>query len=193
MIERLDQLTIKEFVDLICGDTGVLVRKGEFVNPEKLAKAKRDIVFEYRMVTDKIGAASDLSVAEKMVKASISAVVFGICHNLTALKEFRLVRSILHEYGVGTESMDDARITAEVKSRYERAKMDIDKSKQEMGKHESYNGNIRDDFDAQTAALMAHFKFQIDTAAMKASVYAHLVARYHQEVKAMLDAAKKRV
>ena len=51
---------------------------------------------------------------------------------------------------------------------------------------------IRAQFDAQTAAIMAHFKFQIDPATIKATLYANLVARHNREIKAQMAALKKK-
>lgn len=38
---------------------------------------------------------------------------------------------------------------------------------------------------------MAHFKFQIDPATIKATLYANLVARHNREIKALMAALRK--
>ena len=52
MKERLEQLTLSQFVDLVCGDTSVLLGNHEIGNPNKLAAATRSIVLEYRAIAD---------------------------------------------------------------------------------------------------------------------------------------------
>lgn len=88
--------------------------------------------------------------------------------------------------------MNDQRVTAEIKSRLERAKSTIEKIENESKKDKPGSINFRRVFDTQTAMLMAHFKFQIDTSTMKATVYAHLVDQHNREVKAMRAALKKK-
>ena len=50
MIEKLEQLTIGQFIDLVCGDTSVLTGKREIVSEAKMAIALRNIVFEYKRI-----------------------------------------------------------------------------------------------------------------------------------------------
>ena len=88
--------------------------------------------------------------------------------------------------------MSDQRINAEVTSRLERAKRIVAKVEIKEPTKESDVSIIRKSFDEQTAALMAHFKFQIDISTMKANLYAHLVSRFNREIKAQQAAMKKK-
>ena len=192
MIERLEQLTFGQFVDLVCGDTSVLIGKREVVNEAVLVVAMRNIVFEYKEIVDKAGVSSYLSTIEELIKAKMSVVVFQMCRNLVSLNEHDRAREVLIEYGINANSMNDQRVTAEIKSRLERAKSTIEKIENESKKDKPGSINFRRVFDTQTAMLMAHFKFQIDTSTMKATVYAHLVDQHNREVKAMRAALKKK-
>lgn len=192
MIERLEQLTVNQFVDLVCGDTSVLIGKREVVNEAVLVVAMRNIVFEYKEIVDKAGVSSYLSTIEELIKAKMSVVVFQMCRNLVSLNEHDRAREVLIEYGINANSMNDQRVTAEIKSRLERAKSTIEKIENESKKDKPGSINFRRVFDTQTAMLMAHFKFQIDTSTMKATVYAHLVDQHNREVKAMRGALKKK-
>lgn len=192
MKDTLDQLTIGQFIDLVCGDTSVLTDKREVVSQTKLAVVMRNIVFEYKEIADLSGVKSYLSDIEELIKTKIAVVVFTMCQNLVVLNEFARVRDVLVEYGVDANSKSDQRITAEVRSRLERAKSDVAKIESERKQDEMGTANIRRMFDEQTAALMAYFKFQIDTSTMKATIYAHLVARHNREIKTKLAAMKKK-
>lgn len=191
MIEKLEQLTIDQFINLICGDSAVLVDKVEKVPQEKVAAAIRNIVFEYRDIADPGGAKKYLSNIEELTKARISSAVFAMCENLIGLNEHERVREVLIEYGINAKSMNNQRVTAEVKSRLERTKRTIKNIENEYRNENHETTDIRREFDAQTAAMMAHFKFHIDTSCMRACVYAHLVARYNREIKAQLAAMKR--
>ena len=190
MIEKLEQLTIGQFVDLICGDTSVLTGKLEKVSPTRLAIVMRNIVFEYKEIADMSGVRTYLSEIEELIKAKMYTVVYSMCSNLIELKEYERAREVLIECGINARTMSESRLSAEVKSNLERAKYNVAKIEKQQEADRREDINIRREFDAQTAALMAYFKFQIDMSTMKASLYAHLIARHNAEVKAQLAAMK---
>lgn len=192
MKTKLEELTIGQFIDLVCGDTSVLKGKHEIVSQAKVVDALRNIVFEYKEITDQAGMRGYLSTVEELLKAKMTAVLFSMCNNLVALEEYDRLRDVLAEYGVHSGSMNDRRVVAEVTSQLERAKRTITQINEESHSDKAEVTNIRRTFDEQTAALMAYFKFQIDTNTMKATVYAHLIARHNREIKAQLASMKKK-
>ena len=192
MIKKLEQLTIGQFVDLICGDTSVLTGKHEKVSPTRLAIVMRNIVFEYKEIADISRVRTYLFEIEELIKAKMYTVVYTMCSNLVAIKEYARVREILIECGINARSMSEDRLTAEVKSNLERAKSNVAKIEKQREADSKEEINIRREFDAQTAALMAYFKFQIDTSTMRAPLYAHLIARHNAEIKAQLAAMNKK-
>ncbi len=188
MKRKLEDLTIGRFIDLLCGDTEAILESEEATELE-IALAIRDIVYQYREIADEAGVKSYLARAEEYCKARIATMIFAICDNLIHLNEHKAVREVLIEYGINARSMSDQRLEAEVKSNIEKTKRllaDLENGNQETG-----DTDIRREFDSQTASLMTYFKFQIDTETMKATIYAHLVARYSREVKARNAAMKK--
>lgn len=192
MIKTLDQLTIAQFIDLMCGDTSVISGESSDVSPEQISLTMRNIIFEYKEITDNAGLTSYLSDLEDLVKAKISLIIFSICKNLVSINQFDRVKEILISYGIRSSSMSKERLIAEVKSKYEKSKSIIAKIEQERQTDNAVKTNIRRDFDSQTAALMAHFKFQIEPCTMKATIYANLVARYNREIKAQIEAMKRK-
>lgn len=190
MIERLDQLTIGQFIDLICGDSTVITG-GEEASGTQVAAAMRKIVLEYREIADPSGSKRFLGIIEDIAKSRITAEMFRICQTLVSLSQHARVREVLTEYGINAIAMTDERIEAEVASGFEKTRRTVEELEQEL-KDSPDQGDLRRDFDALTAILMAHFKFQIDTATMKATVYAHLVARQTAEIKAQIAASKKK-
>lgn len=192
MIEKLEQLTLSQFVDLVCGNTSVLLVNHEIGNPTKIAVATRNIVFEYRSIADPAGTGSYFKHIEEWIKAKISVIIFTMCNNLVALKQYGRAKEVLEAYGISTESWSDSRVNGTVQAKLAQAQRELDELNTENEKAAILRENIRAQFDAQTAALMAHFKFQIDPATIKASLYANLVARHNREVKAQINALKKR-
>lgn len=191
MKKHLDQLTMAQFIELVSGDTEILLSKGELVSREKVARVARKIIYDYHTIADPTGTRQRLAQKGKEVKARISFIVFTICDNLVAAGEHDRVREVMKEYGIDTSSMNDQRVTAEVRSRLERTRRTIAEIEEARDTKDIDLSVLRASFDEQTASLMAHFKFQIDITKMKATLYAHLVARHDREIKAELSAMRK--
>ena len=189
MIERLEQLTISQFVDLVCGDTEVLQVSG---SADKAAIVLRNVVMGYRNIADPGGTHSYLQRVEEWIKAKIEVIVFTMCLNLAALKQIDRAREVLDAYGLSSSGWNDSRVEGAINaklSQAQRALNDIDALNENADVERE---NIRAMFDAQTAALMAHFKFQIDPVTIKATLYANLVARHNREIKAQMAAMRKK-
>lgn len=191
MKERLEQLTVAEFVDLLCGDTDVLRGRHMIVSPEKLEETARNIVWEYKEIADPAGTKAYLADGTELVKMQLRALGLEICQHLVVMERYDKAREILGNLGLRANSIPDARLAPLVKSRLLKCRAEIKKLEDSADAKEEGEVDIRREFDMQTAALMAHFKFQIDPGAMKASVYAHLIARYNAEIKVQLESLKK--
>lgn len=189
MIERLEDLTIGQFIDMVCGDTSVL--GADQTEAERMAFVARNIVLEYKDIADPAGVKTYLSEHENYLKVRIAVTLFNICHNLMALRQYGKVREIMADIDEPAEGRSDEWLKMKVSSEFERAKLNLAKIEDEKRVEDSDATDIRRDFDEQTAALMAYFKFQIDTSTIKANIYAHLVARHNREIKAQLAAMKK--
>lgn len=191
MKDKLEHLTINEFIDLVCGEVDVILSKHEIAGEDKKALITRNLIFEYKEIVDPASVKQYLSVAEDMIKARIEMTLFTMCSNLVDLNELERAREVMIVYGINARTMNTQRVAAEVKSRLERAKSKVAELQNENDADTPTSEKIRKQFDEQTAALMAYFKFQIDTTSMKATVYAHLVARHNREIKAQIAALKK--
>lgn len=192
MKEKLEQLTLSQFVDLVCGDTNVLLGSREIGNPTKIAIATRGIVLEYRAIADPGGTASYFKHVENWIKAKMSVIIFTMCNNLVMLKQFDRAREVLVEYGLTASNWPDSRVDGTIQAKLAQAQRELDDLEKENDQALAEREQIRGQFDAQTASLMAHFKFQIDPTTIKASLYANLVARHNREIKAQIAAMKKK-
>lgn len=192
MKQKLEELTIGQFVDLICGDASVLLGRHEIASPQRQAAAIRDIVFEYRELSDRAGAQSYLSNIEELIRNKVRMSIFSECLELVRIKKYETTRNIMEQLGIGVAKMSNERLTAEIKSQLARARQAEARAKENSHNPDGDAAEIRRSFDEQTAALIAFFKFQIDTETMKATIYALLVARYNREIKAQLAAMNKK-
>lgn len=190
MITKLDQLTAAEFIDLVCGSKDVLLGKHEVPNPYKMTIALRNIIMEYRSIADPGGNASYLKRVDVIIKSRIAVTVYSMCKNLILLKRFDKARDILIASGLSADGWNDKRVESEVHIQLQKNKRAIEDADKDDESAEEEKENLRNAFNGMIAAMMAHFRFQIDIAKMMAPVFAHLVARYHAEVKAMRKAMK---
>lgn len=190
MIRDLDRLTMAQFIDLVSGNADVLAEGGERLDAQEIASATRDIIQQYHEIADPAGARSRLMESEEYVKARTTLQVLAICSYAIAVKEHGKVREILEAMGIECAAMTESGLGAVVKSHIGRAKAalaEIEKSRETT----PGDVDVRRRFDCQAAAMMTHFKFQIDLNTMKATIYAHMVAQYHSEMKARLSAMKR--
>ncbi len=188
MITRLDQLTMARFIDLLCGDLSVLEAPVGMSATEK-ALTMRNIIIEYKDITDSAGLKSFISTLDEKLKNRMAELMFKICLNLLSLQEYDRVREVLQEYGINAMSMNDTRLKAEVEVGLERVLYALKQFEDESQSGE--HPDIRREFDDQIAAMMSYFKFQIDVSTMKASLFAHLVARMHREIKAQKASSRR--
>lgn len=192
MKEKLEEITQSQFVDLVCGNTKVLLADGETAKGEELAIAARNIILEYRAIADPGGANGYFKHIEGWIKAKLSVIVYTMCHNLASMKEHERAREVLMEFGLSASKWTEARIEGTIQSKLEKAKRELSDMETESEKVEMEREMIRSRFDEQAASLMAHFKFQIEPDEIKATLYAHLVARYNREMKARMAAMKRK-
>lgn len=190
MKTRLSELTLEEFIKLLEGDTSVIVTDTEDVTDDKISESRSNIVAEYRDISDPAGFKSSLCRAEDYSKTRMELHIFQICKVLIEIGEYGDVREILEEYGLSADTMTEERLKAEVQSGFSRAEMRIAEFEDET-LAKTKTSDIRRQFDLQTATLMAHFKFGINTMEIRASVYAQLVARYTREIRAIQMSSRK--
>lgn len=192
MIEKLEQLTVDQFIDLVCGKVNVILDKHEICTPDKIAIAARNIIIEYRGIADPGDVAGFIRNIEEWVRARLGVILWTMANNLLTFKDYDKVRAVLEIYGLPSSSWNEKRIEGEIKSRLSKSQRSLEELEEEREKHSDETDKVRSRFDAQTAALIAHFKFQIDTSTMRAPIYAHLVARHNEEIKAMKKEMNKK-
>lgn len=189
MKTRLDQLTAAEFIDLMCGDRSVLLADGEKADFNEVTIALRNILMEYRAIADPSGNGAYLRHADAVLGARFTVAVLAMCKLLARMDMHAKARDILVAAGLTAEAWDDKRLLSEIHIRLQKGKRAINELDGEHG--ESDRESCRSAFGSLIAAMTAHFRFLIDTAAMNADIFAHLVARYNSEIKALRRAARK--
>ncbi len=194
MIKSLSKLTMRQYVELVCGDTSVLTGVGEIVTPVRLQEVRKQLIFDYSRLSDDAGSKIFLSEHAAKVKAKAELTLFRCLNNAIALHAFDDVRQILKEYGIA-RTMDDEQVAAEVTRLLKRAKTNVNRIEQEMGVdsgEEPTSEEIHTRFDREAASLMTYFKFQIDFDTISASQFACMIDQAHKQIKAQMAAMKKK-
>ena len=193
MKERLSQLTMREYIELMCGDDSILLEGENNVTPQQLSIIKRNIIFEYKQIADPPGIMSYLSDEDNKKKTTIEVLLFQMCDTLIRMKAFDESRDILNSYGLRTATMSENKLRETVKSRLNRA---LSMQKRQISKRDEDSENLSPDdmrkvFDKQTTHLMTYFKFQINVSEIGATIYANMVSQYTREIKEKMALLKK--
>lgn len=194
MITSLSKLTMRQYIELVCGDVSVLKGSAEIVSPAKLAETRKQLIYEYSRLSDDAGSKIFLSKHVSRLKAKAELTMFQCLNNALVLGAFDEVRSVLKEYGI-SRKMDDKQLTDEVKRLLNRAKTNIKRSEEEShadSDKQPTPDQIRTQFDRQAASLMTYFKFQIDLDTITASQFACMIDQAHKQTKAQEVAMSKK-
>lgn len=174
MKERLDQFTIGQFIDIVCGD-----RSSIGAEDDKVAESVTlSLISEYNNIADPVSAKARVISGEHRARLKARLTTAKICSNLISVYgAYDDVRHILVECGYPVSSYSDEKLKNKVEQIIRSVQSEIDRLNAE--KEEEVADNVMQDFrasyDAQTARLMAHFKMPIDHNTISASVYANLV------------------
>lgn len=191
MKTKLEQLTIADFIELLVGDMRPICENENEKSNKDLEKIRRNIIFEYREIIE-IGSTKSYIINNKeLLHSKATLAILEVCRLLMSLEEYRKCREILTSIDINVVGKSNSQLNNLIISRIGRSKRIIEKLQDETTLDVDPE-QIRKSFDEQTAAMMAHFKFQIDMTTMKATVYAHLVARQNREIKAQMSAFRKK-
>lgn len=188
MKERLDQLTLKELIELSCGDYTVLCGHDELpVDGEVLPRVKA-ILAEYKSIASPVKAKAELLDSEKLSKYQMKDKCARICMLLCAHGRYDLAREVLLQLGIeeqhlASEEAIKARcqaIIGEVQYETER----ITERKVKALKSRSPE-QTRREWYSEIASVMGVFHMNIDPSHTNAAIYANLVHQAVERSKAL--------
>lgn len=188
MIDRLDQLTLQQLIELSCGDYSVLKQGEEPPDPKALMGRAAAIMAEYKSIAAPTQSKMDLLNGEKASKLKMKEVCAHICLMLCESGHPEKAREVLELLYISPEHMktDDAvraqcrAILGEVE--YERNRLNERQAK--AGKA-STPQQIRSEWYSEIAGVMSVFRMNIDPEHTNAAIYANLVCQAIERSKAM--------
>lgn len=185
MIERLNQLSLYDFIELSCGDCSVLLSPDEDINEMELKKRSSDLIIEYKKITNPSGLKSVLVDREDMIKERARVLLFKVCISLIAIDAYEDVRKTLALLSYDTKSMSDEQVKSKVEELLRSALFEQKRSddmRSDEKKEKATPEQIRSSFDAEIAFLMTFFKMNIDVRNINAAVYANIVHQADVEI-----------
>ena len=175
MKTRLDQYTMAQFIDIVCGDRSHI----DAENDDEAQKIALGLISAYNEIADPVGMKSRMIEREHGVKHSGKLTLLKICFNLMSVYgAYDDVRSILGQYGLAVGHYADDRLKRKVEQLIRSEEAEQKRAQEERKEEQAVEDaatNFRASYDRQTARLMAHFKMPIDHNTISASIYANLV------------------
>jgi hypothetical protein len=183
-IERLDQLTMVQFMDIACGDYKML--GGDKVKAAELIGA-------FHRISDPAGYQVILQEKIEDARRKARILLFSVMLTLLSLDAEDDVRKLLEEIGKTRASRTEPekmRMMVEQFLRSERAAQE--RAENEQRKEEQPDARkLRSDFYTEESVLMRHFKMAIELNSINAEVYANLRHQADEDAKAMRAAMNR--
>lgn len=186
MKSRLNELTLAEFIELLCGNYRVLMDNNDEVDNADIEARAHSLIGSYRFLADKAGMKAVLVTKEGAVKCKMKIFFLRICTMLVMQGAYDEVRSLL--------AMIDEDIT-EANNNSLQDRVDellryaiFEQHRSEETRNETANGNkpssddIRAYYDAEIAFIMTYIKMTIDMYTINAAVYANIVNQVNVDI-----------
>lgn len=185
MIERLNQLSLAKFIDLLCGDNSVLLVSGDNTSDDELKERSSKFIIEYKTIVNPSGMKASIIDREDMIKINTKILLLRICQTLIALNCHDDVRDVLslnlmanEQIGIKVERLLSEALFEQKRSNEIRS----GEKKDEKPAPEQ----IRSSFDAEIAFMMTYFKMNIDVNITNAAVYANIVHQADMDIRMKL-------
>lgn len=187
MIERLNQISLNDFIELSCGNYDCLNSDGDLISQEVLKERASKLIVDYRSIVNPSGMQALLLDKEELMKMNAKVLSLRICQSLISINSIDDVREVLLLFEVDAQKMSDEEIISKVNYMLHSVIFELKRNK-ERHQEEGEGGKateeqIRSSFDTEIAFLMTYFKMNIDPRLINASVYANIVHQADVEIK----------
>lgn len=190
MIERLDQLTLQNLIDLSCGDRSVLLVGDEKPDEADIMERAGKILDEYKSMASPNQAKIDMIEAEELLKLRMKEKCLRLCFALCSQKRADMAKIVLIDLDVNEDL-----ITTDEKVQT-RCKAMLDEVVYEIKRHEELyhekvtrkvtkTEDVRKSWYSEIAFVMSMLKTSIDPATLNAAIYANLVHSASERSKAL--------
>lgn len=186
MIERLNQISLSDFIDISCGEYLCLLSENESKSEEELKERASKLIIDYRNITNPSGVKALILDKEDIMKERTRLLLLRICQTLIAVCCFDEVREVLMQMEVNVHNMDNEQLKSKLDYMLHIAifeqKRNEERRVEEHSEKKATPEQIRSSFDSEIAFLMTYFKMNIDVHAVSAAVYANIVHQADVEI-----------
>ena len=166
MKSRLNQLTLSEFIELLCGNHLVLCAPGEVLPKEHLNQCAIKLIGEYRAIVNPVATKAMLVEYEDVTKQRIDILLLRICQTLMTM----------------TEEQVKSKVEELLRTALFEQKRNDEMRQEEVHPNKLTPDQIRASFDAEIAFMMTFFKMPINHAT-NAAIYANIVHQADVDIK----------
>ena len=114
MIERLNQITLNDFIELSCGNYACLLSGRGSVSESMLKEMASKLIIEYRSIVNPSGMQAMIMDKEDMVKERAKLLSLRICQTLVSLGFYDDVRQVLGQLNVDIRDMSDEQVISKL-------------------------------------------------------------------------------
>lgn len=190
MKTRLDQLTLRDLIELSCGDSSVLLDNGETPSEQVKLSCARQILSEYKELASPNQAKKDMIEEEELTKLRMKDKCLSICLALCSQERPDMARDVLLELDVKPNLIDtDEKVQPSCKAMLADVEYEI-KRIEELNEEDSRKKvakpeDARKTWYSEIAFVMSMLKMSIDPASVNAAIYANLVHAATERSRAM--------
>ena len=190
MKTRLDQLTLRELIELSCGDSSVLLDNGETPSEHVKLACARQILTEYKELASPNQAKKDMIEAEELTKLRMKDKCLRICLALCSQERPDMARDVLLELDVKPNLIDtDEKVQPRCKAMLADVEYEIKRieelNEEDASKKVAKPEDARKTWYSEIAFVMSMLKMSIDPASVNAAIYANLVHAATERSRAM--------
>ena len=186
MIERLNQISLSDFIDISCGEYLCVLSENESNSEEELKERASKLIIDYRNINNPSGVKALILDKEDIMKERTHLLLLRICQTLIAVCSFDEVREVLMQMEVNAHNMDNEQLKSKLDYMLHIAifeqKRNEERRVEEHSEKKATPEQIRSSFDSEIAFLMTYFKMNIDVHAVSAAVYANIVHQADVEI-----------
>lgn len=91
MIERLNQLSLAQFIELSCGDNSVLLEENENASEKEMKQLASRFILEYRTLMNPTGVKAIMAEKENALKIDARIFLLKLCKSLCILEGYEQV------------------------------------------------------------------------------------------------------
>lgn len=186
MIERLNQISLSDFIELSCGNYNCLLSDSESVSDDELKKIASKLITDYRNISNPTAMKALIFEKEDLVKEQSKLLSLRICQTFISINCYEDVRDILALLDVDIRRMNNEQLQSKIDYMIHSAlfmlKRNNEIRQEEYKVTKSTPEEIRSSFDSEIAFLMTFFKMNIDMYKTNAAVYANIVHQADIEI-----------